>query len=112
MNGRREVTRGLHVEREDVGSTAFTGTVSRKRSIPFRPIGAPGRNKAGRHPDSLFCAGIELGHLFSRIQKEPCNRSSPGLDHDEVPRWLLMLRAGVRTGRFASEALTHGTMLP
>jgi hypothetical protein len=95
-----------------VGSTAFTGTVSRKRSIPFRPVRALGRDKAGRHPNRLFCAGIELGHLFSRIKEEPGNRSPARLDHDEVPRWLLMLRGDVRTGRFASEALTHGTMLP
>jgi hypothetical protein len=95
-----------------VGCTAFIGTVSRKRSIPFRPIGAPGRDEAGRHPTRLFCAGVELGHLFSRVQEEPCNRNSARLDHDEIPRWLLMLRAGVRAGRLASEALTHGKMLP
>lgn len=104
--------RGLHVEGEDVGSTALTSTVARERAIPFGPISALDRDKPYSHPSSLFGAGIELGDLFSRIKEEPCNGRTLGVDNDEVPRWLLMLRVGVRTGRLAPKALTHDTILP
>jgi hypothetical protein len=86
--------------------------MARKRAIPFRPIGALDRDKTQRHPSSLFCTGIELGYLFSRIKEESCNGRSLGVNHDEVPRWLLVLRVYVRTGRLAAKALTHVTILP
>lgn len=86
--------------------------MARECTIPFRPIGALDRDEAGRHPSGLFCTGIELSYLFSRIKEEPCDSRPVGVNNDEVPRRLLVQRVCVRTGRLATKALTHVTIMP
>src|SRR5438552_1878060 len=105
--GIAERWRGSDVQRVDGSGATFSGTVAFERAIPFRAIGALGRQKSSHHLCSFLGRGIELGYLLTRIEEEARNDKSPGVDHDEITRRLSMRRMRMRVGCLASKALTH-----
>ena len=88
----------LDLKDVDIGSATFGHAVPCKRTIPLRAIGALGWNQPYRHLCGFLGAGIELGHLLIRVEKQARKPITARVDDDEKTRRPSMRSLAVRPG--------------